>query len=133
MYDELVDWYWTISPAILPTHNPALFVKDDRSSDFAELLSDHNEYHVQLSGFREDGVTRFYDGEEVSIVKARMSAQCLYWLNYFVWKLYVADDMDMLERFKVAYPEINVNIFDISKKVLCFAANSVSTTTRVNI
>jgi len=51
--------------AILPTYNPALFVKDDRSSDFADLLSDHNNYQIQLSGFREDGVTRFYDGEEV--------------------------------------------------------------------
>ncbi|CAM0135524.1 hypothetical protein VKS41_005170 [Umbelopsis sp. WA50703] len=80
--------------AILPTYNPALFVKDDRSSDFADLLSDHNEYHIQLSGLREDGVTRFYDGEE----------------------LYVTDDMDMFERFKVTYPEINVDIFDISKK-----------------
>jgi hypothetical protein len=45
-------------------------VKDDRSSDFADLLSDHNEYHIQLSGLREDGVTRFYDGEEVGIGKA---------------------------------------------------------------
>jgi len=82
------------SQAILPTYNPALYVKDDRSSDFSDLLSDHNNYQIQLSGFREDGVTRFYDGEE----------------------LYVGEDSDSFNRFKVAYPEINVGVFDMSNK-----------------
>lgn len=52
-------------PAVLPTYDPTLTVRDDRSEDFFALMSDHNNYQIQRSSFREDGVTRFFDGEEV--------------------------------------------------------------------
>ncbi|KAH8552202.1 hypothetical protein BGW37DRAFT_490993 [Umbelopsis sp. PMI_123] len=82
------------SQAILPTYNPTLAVRDDRSEDFVALMSDHNNYQMQRTGLREDGVTRFFDGEEI----------------------YVADVNDAFERFKIAYPEINVGVFDMSKE-----------------
>ncbi|KAI9281225.1 hypothetical protein BC943DRAFT_329971 [Umbelopsis sp. AD052] len=80
------------SQAVLPTYDPTLTVRDDRSEDFVALMSDHNNYQIQRSSFREDGVTRFFDGEEI----------------------YVADDDEAFERFKIAYPEINVGVFDMS-------------------
>ncbi|KAG2182746.1 hypothetical protein INT44_005726 [Umbelopsis vinacea] len=83
------------SQAVLPTYDPTLTVRDDRSEDFVALMSDHNNYQIQRSSFREDGVTRFFDGEEI----------------------YVADDDEAFERFKIAYPEINVGVFDMSNDV----------------
>jgi hypothetical protein len=38
-------------------------------------------------------------------------------LNLVVSQIYVADDDEAFERFKIAYPEINVGVFDMSNDV----------------
>jgi hypothetical protein len=37
--------------------------------------------------------------------------------THTVSQIYVADDDEALERFKIAYPEINVGVFDMSNEV----------------
>lgn len=105
----------------MPTYDPTLTVRDDRSEDFVALMSDHNNYQIQRSSFREDGVTRFFDGEEVcSTLIPCVCIGCvikLTTIRKYRFQIYVADDDEAFERFKVAYPEINVGVFDMSNEV----------------